>query len=64
MVTESPESAQDLASRDPTKTHAMLQALSETAEGKRLLREQGPPPLKTVQRWAGTARANALLNRN
>ena len=57
------ESADDLAQRDPTKTHAMLQAVAESAEGKRLLREQGPPPLKTVQRWAEAARSNALLDR-
>ena len=58
------ESAEDLARRDPTKTHAMLQAVAETVDGKRLLREQGPPPLKTVQRWSETAHANARLDRN
>ena len=50
------ETADDLARRDPMKIHAMLQTAAETAEGKRLLRDQGPPPLKSVQRWVEAAR--------
>ena len=50
------ETADDLARRDPMKIHAMLQTAAESTEGKRLLRDQGPPPLKSVQRWVESAR--------
>ncbi len=53
------ESANDLSQRDATKVHSLLQSVAASPEGKRLLRDQGPPPLKTIQRWVEAARSNA-----
>ena len=53
------ETAEDLALQDAVKVHSLLQSVAESTEGLRLLRDQGPPPLKTIQRWVESARANA-----
>ena len=53
------ETSNDLARRDPSEIYLLLQTAAESAEGKRLLRDQSPPPLKTVQRWVEAARSTA-----
>jgi hypothetical protein len=47
--------AEDLATRRPSEAFSLIQAAARTPEGQRLLRDQEPPPLKTVQRWMDAA---------
>ena len=49
--------AEELASRKPTDALAVIHTAAQSIEGKRLLRDQEPPPLKTVQRWIEAARS-------
>ena len=49
--------AQDLAWRTAPDTLSLVHAAAQTAEGKRLLREQAAPPLKAVQRWVNAAKS-------
>ena len=54
--------ADDLARRKPEDALAVIHEAAQSTEGKRLLRDQEPPPLKTVQRWiesAGSAKSAA-----
>ena len=53
--------AEDLATRRPSDAHALIHAAAQTTEGKRLLRDQEPPPLKTVQRWMDAAHSFSSL---
>ncbi len=57
LVLSGIRTAEELASRKPTDALAMIQAAAQSIEGKRLLRDQDPPPLKTVQRWIEAARS-------
>ena len=50
--------ADELVRLRPAEVHAMVHAAAQTSEGLRLLRDQGPPPLKTVERWIDAARAS------
>ena len=47
--------AEDLAKRSPSEAFSLIHAAAQTTEGQRLLRDQEPPPLKTVQRWMDAA---------
>lgn len=49
------QNAEQLIGQDATSLHSHLEKLAQTTEGKRLLRDNGPPPLKTVQRWIAAA---------
>ena len=42
----------------PAEAHAMVRAAAQTSEGQRLLRDQEPPPLKTIERWIDAAEAS------
>jgi len=55
LVMSGIRSAEELARRKPSEALAILHATAETPEGKRLLRDHEPPPLKTVQRWIESA---------
>lgn len=50
--------AEELVKLRPAEAHAMIHAAAQTSEGQRLLREQEPPPLKTIERWIDAARAS------
>lgn len=50
--------ARDLSELNSADAFAMLQAAAQSSEGKRLLRDQGPPPLSTVQRWIDAAKSS------
>ncbi len=49
-------SAEKLAEQDPVQLHALLETASQTNEGKRLIRDQGPPAMEAVERWITSAR--------
>jgi Domain of unknown function (DUF4332) len=49
------DSAFTMASQNAIELHGRLVSLSQTNEGKRLLRDQDPPPIKTVERWIASA---------
>ncbi|MCY2984763.1 MAG: DUF4332 domain-containing protein [Planctomycetota bacterium] len=50
--------AEELIRLRPAEAHAMVRAAAQTSEGQRLLRDQEPPPLKTIERWIDAARAS------
>ncbi len=50
--------AEELIRLRPAEAHAMVNAAAQTSEGQRLLREQEPPPLKTIERWIDAAQAS------
>ncbi len=45
------DSASTLATQNAHELHDRLISLAQTSEGKRMMREQEPPPLKTIERW-------------
>ncbi len=51
-------SAEQLAKQPPDELHQQVLSIAQTNEGKRLLRDKGPPPLKTVERWIASAKSN------
>ncbi len=51
-------SAEKLAKQSPAHLHQQIESFALTNEGKRLLRDKAPPPLKTVERWIASAKSN------
>lgn len=51
-------SAEQLAKQRPEQLHQQVLSIAQTNEGKRLLRDKEPPPLKTIERWIASAKSN------
>lgn len=47
--------AMELSKQNASALHSLICAASETTEGKRLLRDKAPPPLKSIQEWIDSA---------
>ena len=47
--------AEELTKQTASEIHAKLHVAAQSAEGQRLLRDQPPPPLKTIQGWVDSA---------
>jgi Domain of unknown function (DUF4332) len=54
------ENANTLAQQNPIDLHSRLVWLANTSEGKRLLRDQEAPMLKTIERWVASAKATKV----
>ena len=50
--------ADELIKLRPAEAYTMVHTAAQTSEGQRLLRDQEPPPLKTVERWIDAARSS------